>query len=227
MKKKYNYESHNDSQTVMNQLQEEFGVDFGFDLEHRVPTYNSLEVLRTNDSIIVGMLIADANSDLDFFADDDGAGNLIEFNSATKRDNELQKLSKEKKLFYLLNKYSHGEVHFSIAGTHTYPDERWDVSHGTSVYIPCDYIQSEFKKMKKTEGEGVAYEHFIKDSNSVLDSYSDWRNGDIYGYSVITFDKKGNELNCDECWGLLAQKMQKKKSIVLWNIFMMMKLSLN
>jgi hypothetical protein len=202
---KTEFESYSSKSDIEEKLQEEFGLDSGFDVGHREPEYNSIEVIRSNDNIIVGFLQQDSDAQ-DFWENDDGAGELIQFRNADDRDDKIQSLSKSKKLFYLVNKYDHSQVHFSVSGTRSYPDERWDVSHGCAVFVPCDYIQSEFKKLKKTDGEESAIEHFVKDSNSVLDSYSKWANGEVFGYSVITFDKEGNEINSDECWGYIGDE---------------------
>lgn len=207
---KHNFESFSSKESLTSELQEEFGLDSGFDLDYRDPSYDSIEVLRTDDKIIVGLLQHDQDAQ-DYFENDDGAGEFIEFRSAEQRDNEISKLSKTKKLFYVVNKYDHGNVHYSVGGSKTYPDERWDVSHGCAIFIPCDYIQTEFRKMKRVDGIDAAYEHFIADSNKVLDNYSDWCNGEVYGYSVLTFDKEGNELDCDECWGFIGSDYAKEE----------------
>lgn len=197
------FENFDDADDATSNLQEEAGINEGFDLSDYKATYASVEVLRTEDKIIVGMLHYDSDAQ-DFFDNDEGAGKLVEFRSAEQRDEKVAQLSKTKKLFYVVNKYEHGNVHYSVGGTKSYPDQRWDVSQGCAVFIPCNYIQTEYRKMKRTSGEGSAYEHFIKDSNSVLDSYSDWCNGEVYGYSVITFDKQGKEVECDQCWGYIG-----------------------
>lgn len=208
-----NFEQYGSSESFRDSLQEEFEVDSGFDLDYRDAAYNSLEVIRTEEKIIVGLLQYDQDAQ-DYFENDEGAGNLIQFRNWQERDSEVAKLSKNKKLFYLVDKFEHGNVSYSISGT-TKPDQ-WDTSQGCAVFIPCDYIQQEFRKMKRKDGEGAAFEHFIKDSNNVLSNYSDWCNGEVYGYSILTFDKKGNELDCDECWGFIGADYanEEKRSIM-------------
>ncbi len=210
---KHQIESFSDESDLQESLQKEFSIETAFDLGHRKPTYDSLEVIRTEDKIIVGLLQHDQDAQ-DFFENDDGAGEFIKFRNMEQREEQISKMSKTKKLIYMVDKYEHGTVHYSISGSTT-PD-RWDTSQGCAMFIPCDYIQSEFRKMKRKEGESVAFNHFIKDSNNVLSSYSDWCNGEVYGYSVITFDKKGKELNCDECWGFIGHKdaNEEKKSVM-------------
>lgn len=198
-------ESYDSTTELENQLRDDFEVDNGFDLSHYNPSYQSLELVRTEDKIIIGML-NDDNDPQEYFESDEGEGSLIHFRNAEVRDLEVAKLSKTKKLFYLVSKYAHGNVHYSVAGTNGYGNDRYDVSHGCAVHIPCAYIQSEFRKMKRTHGEGEAYEHFLQVANNTLNSYSDWCNGEVYGYTVLTFDKKGNELDNEQCWGYVGRE---------------------
>lgn len=210
---KYTKENFSSVEGLRDSMQEELELDSGFDLHQKAA--GDVEMIRLADKYIVGLLQYD-NDAQDFFENDEGAGKFIEFRSSSHAQETMEKLSKGNSLFYLVNKYAHGNVHYSISGTKTYPDEQWDVSRGCGVFIPCDYIQKEFKKMKKSHGEGEAYEHFIKDSNSVLNSYSDWCNGEVYGYSVIILDKDGHEIDCDECWGFIGfEHAQEEKNRVM------------
>jgi hypothetical protein len=166
---------------------------------------DSIEVLETDNHIIVGFLKRD-DSPMDYLENDDGAGEFLLFTNAEQRDQLIKDLKKSKQLFYLVDKYEHGNVHFSISSTTTYPDQRWDVSFGCGVFLPCDDIQSQYKKLKRKSGETVAFQEFIADSNNVLDNYSEWCNGEVYGYNIFVFDKKGNELSEDSCWGYIGNK---------------------
>jgi hypothetical protein len=212
---KINFESFSSKSDVESDLQEEFGLDSSFDIGHREPVGNTIDVVKTDDKVIIGFLNYD-NDAQDYWENDDGAGELIQFKNIEDREKQMSTLGKTKKLYYLVDKYSHGSNHYSVSNTVSYPDRRWDVSEGCAVFIPCDYIQSEYKKMKKTSGEDVANKHFIKDSNSVLDNYSMWANGEVFGYTVITFDKNGVELNNDECWGYIGSEsgQQEKRSVM-------------
>lgn len=212
---KYTSESFDSLSSAYNELEEQYGIEFESLIhnKHEIDTYE-VEVSQTPSTIIVGCLKID-HDPLDFFENDDGAGTFKEFRSVEDRDTFLSTLKKSS-LFYLVDKYEHGNVHYSVANTNNYPDQRWDVSHGCAVYIPCDYIQEEYKKAKKKMTVAEAKEKFIKDSNSVLDSYSDFCNGEVYGYSVATFDKQGKLLNEDECWGFIGNKYanEEKTSIM-------------
>lgn len=195
-------------------LEEKFNVESAFDISDHGVVQDSISVTEVGDKIVVSCLKYDSDP-MDYFSNDDGAGELFQFRNVDERDTKAKELKEDKVLFYLVDKYEHGSVHFSVSQTHNYPDQKWDVAHGCAIYVPCDYIQDEYKKMAKKEGVETAKAHFIKDSNGVLDEYSNWCNGEVYGYSVTVFDRKGQELNNDECWGFIGHKYAEleKKSV--------------
>lgn len=206
---KYTSESFNSLSDAYDSLSEEFGVEFSSFIHNQEREVYEIEVSKTPNSIIVGCLKVDHDA-LDFFDNDEGAGTFKEFSNIDSRDEFLSTLKKSS-LFYLVDKYDHGNVHYSIANTQNYPDQRWDVAHGCAVFIPCDDIQEEYKKAKKKMTVTEAKDKFIADSNSVLSSYSDYCNGEVYGYSVATFDKKGTLINEDECWGFIGHDYANKE----------------
>jgi len=211
-------ESYNNIRKAQNALCDEYGIDDGFDLSDYDPVYNSLEVIKTENKVIVGFLTYDQDPS-HYFDDDEGAGEFKEFRNAEDRDSEVLNLSKTKKLFYLVSRHKHGNVHYSVSGTNSYGNDKFDVAHGCGLYIPDPYIQSEYRKMKKTDGEGSAYEHFIKHANSTLDSYSDWCNGEVYTYNVIVFDTKGNQRDIQQCSNFIGNEYaEKEKNSVMKGI---------
>lgn len=185
-----------------------------FDLSEHGVVHDSVSVVEVGESIVVSCLKHD-EAPMDYFENDDGAGEFFQFRSVDSRDDKVSELKKDKKLFYLVDKYEHGIVHFSISGTQSYPDQRWDVAQGCAIFVPCDYIQQEYKKLAKKTNKEEAKLHFVADSNSVLDNYSDWCNGEVYGYSVTVFNTKGEELENDECWGFIGYQYAEaeKKSV--------------
>lgn len=207
---KYTTESFNNLSEAYDSLSEQHGVEFTSSIHDNteLDVYD-IEVAQTPTTIIVGCLKVDQDAQ-DFFDNDEGAGKLHEFRSVDSRDEFLASLKKSS-LFYLVDKYEHGNVHYSVSGSQNYPDSRWDVAHGCAVFVPCEYIQDEYKKSKRKTTVAEAKEKFIKDSNSVLDSYSDFCNGEVYGYSIATYDKKGNILNEDECWGFIGHSYANKE----------------
>lgn len=190
-------------------LKEHFNLDEEFDFEF-IEEYNkkdqsiegSIIVATHKDKAIISFL---QHSDYpgDFF-DDETTGKLIHFRSYEDYEKTTKELNKSNKLYYFLDKYEHGNVHYSIENTNNYPDRRWDVSNRCAIYIPDDYIQSEFKKLKKKEGKEIAKNNFIESVNSILDSYSDYCNGEVYSYTMLTCDIKGHTLKEDSVGGYIG-----------------------
>lgn len=202
---KYTSESFDSLSSAYANLAEQHNIDFdSFLHDKRDREVYEVEVCQTPSTIIVGCLKIDY-SPLGFFEDDEGAGTFKEFRNIDSRDEFLASLKKSS-LFYLVDKYEHGSVHYSVSNTHNYPDKKWDVSHGCAVYVPSEYIQEEYIKAKKKMSVAQAKEKFIKDANSTLDSYSDYCNGEVYGYSVVTYNKEGKVLSEEECWGFIGNK---------------------
>jgi hypothetical protein len=200
---KYTSQFFNSLSDAYKELNRQYGIEFENSIHNQkeIDVYD-IEVAQTPSTIIVGCLKID-NNPLDFFENDEGAGTFKEFSNVSDRDNFLATLKKSS-LFYLVDKYQHGNVHYSVSNTRDYPDSRWDVSYGCAVFIPCNDIQEQYKKAKKKMSVAEAKKKFINDSNAVLNSYSDYCNGQVYGYSIVTYDKKGKVLSEDECWGLIG-----------------------
>lgn len=195
-----------------------YQADDGFNSlvhEYNDAAYNSVEAIETDDQIIIGCLKHDSDAS-DFWENDESAGELTLFRSKDHYESIMKDLKKSKKLFYLVDKYEHGNVHYSVASSSSYPDQQWDVSSGCGVFIPCQDVQDSYKKIKRKEGESEAFTYFVKDSNSVLDEYSKWCNGEVYGYSVVVYDKQGMVLEEDECWGFIGEEYanQEKLSVM-------------
>jgi len=159
----------------------------------------------SNSETVFGYLMHDQDPQPFFEDGEDVLGQLIKFKSQDHLDNTIEKLEK-KKLFFMVDKYEHGSVHYSVSGTQNYPDQRWDVSKNCAVFIPCKYTQSEYKKEVKINGVEKAREKFLKETNDTLNSYSDWCNGDVYGVAVHRIDKEGKLHEEYTSWGYIGQK---------------------
>ena len=194
-------------------------IENNFDFRLELDTDGSdldFELIETADSLIVGYLSQDSDVE-DFWTGSDGLGKFTEFRSQEQVDETMKKLNKSTKLFYMIDKYDHSNVHYSVSQSSSYPDSRWDVSKNIAVIVPCDDVQSQYKKYKKEHGEVEAFKQFIKDTNSVLDEYSKWCNGETYGYQVKVFDKTGAEKSDDACWGYIGSEYanQEKVSVMM------------
>ena len=216
---KYITESYNSLSSAYDDLAEKYETSFDNYIHETSRDAYDVEVIETPTTIIVGCLKHDS-SPMDFFEDDDGQGTFKEFRSVDERDEFLSTLKKSS-LFYLVDKYAHGNVHYSISNTRNYPDQRWDVAHGCAVFIPCDYIQDEYKKSKKQMTVAEAKAKYIADSNSTLESYSDYCNGEVYGYSVVVYDKQCKVIEEQECWGYIGNKnANDEKTSIMKNEFL-------
>lgn len=69
---------------------------------------------------------------------------------------------------FIVDVYSHGMDHFSIANTAPYPDRQWDVAPACVLAVPADVTNP------REWAEGV------------LETYSSWVNGDVWG--IVTYD---------------------------------------
>lgn len=195
-------ETFNDENSLTNHIEENYEISLEIDANKNAFDF---EFVETENSFIVAHLEYDDDAQ-DFFEDDEGAGTFIEFHRPEERNKKMAELSKTKKLFYLVDKYDHSNVHYSIAESKKYPDQQWDVTPGKAVLIPCDDVQSQYKKYKKEHGDVEAFQHFIKTSNSTLDEYSNWCNGDVYGYIITTFDKEGTLIDSESSYGYIGSE---------------------
>lgn len=186
--------------SLNNHIEENYEISLDVDANRNAFDF---ELVETENSFIVAYLEHDDDAQ-DYFESDEGAGTFIEFNKPEERNKKMAELSKTKKLFYLVDKYDHSSVHYSISETTGYPDKQWDVTQGKAVFIPCNDVQSQYRKYKKEHGEVEAFQHFIKTSNSTLDEYSNWCNGDVYGYNIKTFNKEGTLIDSESSYGYIG-----------------------
>src|SRR3546814_7408479 len=96
----------------------------------------------------------------------------------------------------LVDEYKHGGVHYSIANSRDYPDRRWDVAT-RGVFVPCDHLQTEYQYGRKTMQE------IERDSGQVLDEYSRWCNGEVYGVVTESYRLESDSIQRQDvvsCW---------------------------
>jgi hypothetical protein len=77
------------------------------------------------------------------------------------------------------------------------PDQQWDVSRGVALYIAPDDTPDPAKY-----------------ADSVLEEFSDWCNGSIYGVCVQKLtradeDSEWEQVESDECWGFIGYEHAK------------------
>lgn len=157
---------------------------------------------RLDDSnrLVVGYLSHDDSpSDWDAFGYEDGNDEFKEFRSERERDEYIEDQESKGLTCFVVNRYKQSQVHYSVAGTQTYPDMRWDVAP-SGVFTPCQENQERFKAGTITE------DNLIEWANSSLDEYSKYCNGEVFGCCVDTFELQGDGsfeiVEDDACWGM-------------------------
>lgn len=104
-------------------------------------------------------------------------------------------------VFWAIQKYQHGAVHYSMSGSRTYPDQRWDVTDPVGFVIPDASTRSKYGHIVRTQGVEAANKWVYEEFNPMLDSYSKICNGEVYGYMVYRGD---SEEEYTSCWGIIG-----------------------
>jgi len=169
------------------------------------PSWRKANGVQDTAGAVLGWLEVDQDP-LDFW-DADGQGELKEFISQAQVDAFLAegweadgvKLTHEDgRVGYLIDRYEHGGVHYSVADTRQYPDQRWDVARKCGVYFPD----------KEMLGGWAAEADVLDDANRLLAEYSRWRNGEVYVVRCETFAVEAGVVEAqeyDSCGGIVGQ----------------------
>lgn len=95
---------------------------------------------------------------------------------------------------FIIDKYDHGSVHYSISNTKSYPDQQWDVAPcGVFVHVPDpDNTMTQEEKREYV--------------NNVMDEYSEVSNGNVYGVIEEYVDDYGDSLGREgeQSWGYVG-----------------------
>jgi hypothetical protein len=134
--------------------------------------------------------------------DDDGGtsyewfeGDSFEtFGSEEARDNYIESKVTDgvpRERIFIVDKYDHSSVHYSVANSVPYADRRWDVAPSGVLVVD-----------EKGENGGVYDAEY---ANTILQEYSDWSNGDTYGMVRGVYDADGEEVEETEAiWGFIG-----------------------
>lgn len=155
---------------------------------------------KVDSLLVVGYIDLDSDPEWDRWGED--MGGLLEiFTSEHDRDNFAEEVFADKKQCFIVDNYSHGNNHFSIQNTRWYPDRRWDVAP-RGIFVPPDDMQKQYHKRKYAVGCDKARFELVGPSNSILDEYSKYCNGEVYG--AIVFFNGREDLEEDSCWGYIG-----------------------
>ncbi len=157
---------------------------------------------RDGDRVLIGYLSVDPEP-RDFWAEADGLGELRRFTRAEDPNELLERLTAEGTPWLLVERYSHGLDHYSVANTRSYPDRQWDVGlYG--VFIPCEEVRDMYRDRVRTDGEEAARAWLIEDTNGTLSEFSKCVNGEVYGAVIETWevaDGRPERIGTEAVWG--------------------------
>lgn len=170
--------------------------------EFAVAETEEVEIRQDGDQVMVGYLSLD-DSPRDFWSEADGLGELKRFTRSEDPNDLLERLTAEGVPWLLVERYSHGLDHYSVANTRAYPDRQWDVGlYG--VFIPCEEVRDMYRDRVKADGEEAARAWLVEDTNGTLSEFSKSVNGEVYGVVVETWkisEGRPERTETDAVWG--------------------------
>lgn len=167
---------------------------------------NTSEIKILEDgNIRVGYLTVDDNP-LDF----DDIGMQGKFHSLGRRHSNRIDIANARKLLKSscnvpLSYFEHGRCSWTVMGNKplgTEGDWRWDGVDFAGVWEADEYSKKEWKRLNKEDRLKAAYER----ASQQCETYTYWCNGDIYGVCVDEFDKEGELVKDDACWGHIGSE---------------------
>lgn len=106
-----------------------------------------------------------------------------------------------------LDVYEHGSRHISLAGTRSYPDERWDVARLGGVWVPDEGAIANI--------DGGSYPDLSREeaakkyAQGVIDEWNALEIGDVWGVCYGLYGKKGDQwvlIDESSCWGFAGSE---------------------
>ena len=169
---------------------------------------NNVLIQVDGDMIHIGYITHDSDP-ADFWSDADGLGEFRKFARGDDPKAMIEKLENEGKLVFVVERYSHGQEHYSVAGTQNYPDRRWDVGI-CGIHIPDDEVQEMYRKaLTGGAPPEAARVSAAADTNAILDQYSRTVNGDVHGIVTETWRREGDHvraLDHQSCWNFIGSE---------------------
>lgn len=111
---------------------------------------------------------------------------------------------------FYLSYYEHGLSSWSVQGTVHYPDMQWDGVH-TAGFLEVTVDDDERKWWDERSDEDK-----LKAAQSMMEEYTNWINGEVYGYVLESIreetcnlgkvHKYPGETVEDSCWGFIGSK---------------------
>lgn len=108
----------------------------------------------------------------------------------------IQKIKKTRKYYVMLDYYEHGNSVWSVTGEG--PQCEWDSVRFAGCWIPDSCLLNELKRVPMVERQEKVKEW----ARQACETYNQWCNGEVYGYSVRILDEAGEEISRDSLWGM-------------------------
>lgn len=107
----------------------------------------------------------------------------------------------------LLDRFEHGLCRYSVTSS---DGCRWDTSRGEAVWVPDQCLRDELAKIADPQER---YAKAVEFAEQACDVYTDWANGNCYGYVVeqhAIVDDAPDEIEFveeyDACWGYVGDE---------------------
>lgn len=134
--------------------------------------------------LLVGYIVLDDPS-ISFW-DQGELGSLHEFKRNEDIAETLKEAAGQTPRPLLVQRYSHGAVHYSLTGTMTYVGHQWDAGDA-GLYTPPADLYETYQERIATIGEKEARSKYFEACNAILNDFSEWANGHVYAIAVETW----------------------------------------
>lgn len=169
------------------------------------PEPESIEVKRSNGKIIVAYLVQDDDC-ANPLEEQDGIGSIRSLSNRHRnhisQDEALEILENDKDAVPL-SYFEHGLCQWGVQGSmRGMPDFRWDGVDFAGIWIPDACVRESY-----TGQDGKTREQWMfEQAASACEQYTSWCNGDCYGVCVDVFNKDGDKVSDDACWGYVGRE---------------------
>lgn len=180
-------------------------LDHG-DIEMELTNHPDSEpvVEETEDKILVGYLVQDEDCQ-NPCEDQDGMGHIRSFSNRHINNidpQEAEILLESDPDIVPLSYFEHGQCLWDVCGGERIggcPDMRWDGVRFAGIWIPDDCCREEIKLAGRSKAKKRA--RAVELAEQCCREYTSWANGDCWGICVDVFDKTGQKIAEDACWG--------------------------
>lgn len=124
------------------------------------------------------------------------------------RNHEIHEEFKDDPMAFKVQKFEHSGRVWSLAGEG--PQCQWDTSPYAGVWVCDGYCKENYDTVLAEKGEVEARAWLLECARLVLEEYTSWAEGDVWGVVVTARDEdddKDDDADEDEaCWGFIGRK---------------------